>query len=649
MPGRFLKETLRLAVCVSALMAAAFADTGYEWPLELAPNLSSSFGEDRGSRFHMGIDLRTGGVTGKTVLAAADGHVSRVRCSAWGYGKAIYVQFDTGYSAVYGHLDDYYDELRDYVRRNQHARQSYNVDLTPKPGEFRVRRGQAIAKSGDSGSGPPHLHFEPRDPQGRPVNPRLLGMSWSDSTPPAPTKVLVCPDGPDSAVNGLAAPAVLALKTEGPGRFSCPPVRARGKIGFGVEYVDHEPDGLKLGAHRLRLLAGEATVFEVSHDRLSYDNHHNNAVAHHPFLGDLGRFKLLWRWPGNVCESYAAVPETGWWTVPEEGGELVLELVDFMGNRSVIVCPVLRDEDVPQDAPAGAANAARGDLEWRCMGDWLSFTARFPAAEAEPPLVEVTAGGAAARSVAFVRAGGVVFSGAVKFDGAGLRTVRVSHPRLAAWERSFDVAAREKPFTMSLDGGARLEIPERGVYGLLPVSATLDEGGKKGGNLGPVWRLWPENAPLDRPGRITLPLPDTIKHPEKAAVGRQTGSGWAWMQGSVKDGWIQAEISSFGAFSVVEDLSPPRLKEMLPEDGYAAESRRPRIRATVSDPESGVASWSLECGGQWLLAGYDADDGRIVWERDVDLPAGSQELVLRVTDGAGNTAEFRRKLAVPGL
>lgn len=648
MRGAQARTLLFLALCAVLTAPFAGADAGYEWPLELAPNLSSSFGEDRGSRFHMGIDLRTGGVTGKTVYAAADGHVSRVRCSAWGYGKAVYIQFDSGYSAVYGHLDDFYEELRDYVRRHQHERKSYNVDLTPAPGQFRVRRGQPIAKSGDTGSGPPHLHFEPRDPQGRPINPRLLGMSWSDNTPPTPTKILVTPAGPEDSVNGGAAPVALTLKAEGPGRYASPPVRARGNIGFGVEFVDHEPDGLKLGAHRLRLLDGENTVFEVRHDRLSYDNHHNNAVAHHPFMGDLGRFKLLWRWPGNVCESYAAVPGTGWWAVPDGGAELLLELVDFMGNRAEIRCPVLYDGDTPADAPAGAANTARGTLEWRCMGGWLSFTARFPGPEAEAPVIHVD-GAAGARSATFARAGDALFHAAEAFDSAGARRLRVSHPRLKDWELSFEVAARGAPLSLALDGGARLEIPQRGPYGFLPVSATMIEPTKAGALAvhGPAWRLWPEAAPLDQSARLSLPVPGSVRRPEKAAIARQTGSGWAWMNSEAKNGRLEARISAFGVYAVAEDLTPPRLREMAPEDGYIAESRRPRLRATVSDPESGVASWSLFCGGQWLLAGYDADDGRIVWERDTDLPPGRQELLLTVTDGAGNSAEFRRAIIVP--
>ena len=101
-----------------------------------------------------------------------------------------------------------------------------------------------------------------------------------------------------------------------------------------------------------------------------------------------------------------------------------------------------------------------------------------------------------------------------------------------------------------------------------------------------------------------------------------------------------------------EELAEALLREAPemppPEDGAVARDGRPRIVATVSDTGSGVAAWSLHCGDRWLLSAYDADDGRVVWERDEDLPPGAQTLTLRVEDGAGNRAEFTRNLVVGG-
>ena len=119
-----------------ALISAGFAggSTGeYAWPLSLDPQLTSSFAEYRTGRFHAGIDLRTAGV-GREVFAAGDGYVSRVRCSPYGYGKAVYLQLHDGNSAVYAHLSDFYPELAAFVRAEQHRKaDDHNQQQGPEP------------------------------------------------------------------------------------------------------------------------------------------------------------------------------------------------------------------------------------------------------------------------------------------------------------------------------------------------------------------------------------------------------------------------------------------------------------------------------------------------------------------------------------
>ena len=62
------------AIILTGLPAAAtHAVAG--WPVGYDVDLSSGFGDYRFGHFHFGIDIRTGGVTGKEVLAPVDGYV----------------------------------------------------------------------------------------------------------------------------------------------------------------------------------------------------------------------------------------------------------------------------------------------------------------------------------------------------------------------------------------------------------------------------------------------------------------------------------------------------------------------------------------------------------------------------------------------
>ena len=54
-------------------------------PLKIPLVLSGTFGELRNNHFHAGIDIKTKGQSGLKVYAIADGYVSRIKVSPWGY------------------------------------------------------------------------------------------------------------------------------------------------------------------------------------------------------------------------------------------------------------------------------------------------------------------------------------------------------------------------------------------------------------------------------------------------------------------------------------------------------------------------------------------------------------------------------------
>ena len=117
----------------------------------LSPWLSSSYGRrldpiTQRWMMHKGLDLA--GSIGMPIFAPADG---KVIWTGWrgGYGKTVVIDHGYGLQTHFAHLD------------------AYHVDA----GE-RVRRGDVIARMGNSGrSTGPHLHYEVRR-EGQPVDPR---------------------------------------------------------------------------------------------------------------------------------------------------------------------------------------------------------------------------------------------------------------------------------------------------------------------------------------------------------------------------------------------------------------------------------------------------------------------------------------------
>jgi len=93
----------------------------YTSPFDFNMLLSGTFGELRTNHFHAGIDIKTEGVEGQEVRAIADGYISRIKVSSWGYGKAIYLTHpQTGHTSVYAHLQKFSPKINELVRKEHY-------------------------------------------------------------------------------------------------------------------------------------------------------------------------------------------------------------------------------------------------------------------------------------------------------------------------------------------------------------------------------------------------------------------------------------------------------------------------------------------------------------------------------------------------
>ncbi len=155
-------------------------------PLDIPLVLSGTFAELRGNHFHGGIDIKTQGRSGLKVSAVADGYVSRISVSPYGYGNALYLWHPEGYTTVYGHLNAFYPELEQWIEEQLRDRGKNNGNLYPNANQFPVSRGQLVAFSGNTGgSFGPHLHFEIRDTKTEePLNPLEFGIQVKDTRKP---------------------------------------------------------------------------------------------------------------------------------------------------------------------------------------------------------------------------------------------------------------------------------------------------------------------------------------------------------------------------------------------------------------------------------------------------------------------------------
>jgi hypothetical protein len=155
-------------------------------PLGIPLVLSSNFGELRANHFHMGLDFKTNMKTGYKLYAIEDGWVSRVKVSTTGYGKVIYIDHPNGLTSVYAHCSEFKGSIDSLVRATQILEQNFVVEIFPEKNQLKVKRGEVIALSGNTGSSSgPHLHFEIRDTETEhALNPLKYGFQMADSKAP---------------------------------------------------------------------------------------------------------------------------------------------------------------------------------------------------------------------------------------------------------------------------------------------------------------------------------------------------------------------------------------------------------------------------------------------------------------------------------
>jgi hypothetical protein len=133
-------------------------------PMKIPLILSGNFCEMRSNHWHTGLDIKTQGVEGIPLYSVDEGVVSRIRVSPWGYGLAVYIDHPNGLTSVYAHMQSFSETIDSLVYSIQKESESYVIDEIVVDRKIKVKRGEFIGKSGNSGSSvAAHLHFEIRE------------------------------------------------------------------------------------------------------------------------------------------------------------------------------------------------------------------------------------------------------------------------------------------------------------------------------------------------------------------------------------------------------------------------------------------------------------------------------------------------------
>ncbi|GGD08173.1 M23 family metallopeptidase [Hyunsoonleella pacifica] len=313
-------------------------------PLDIPLVLSGTFAELRSNHFHSGIDIKTQQRTGLKVKASADGYVSRIKISHYGYGKALYITHKNGYTTVYAHLKSFAPEIENYIKAKQYQKESYEIELFPKNDELLVEKNSLIAYSGNSGgSGGPHLHFEIRDNAERPINPMLFGIEIKDSKLPTVTSIYAYPLDDSSSVKNSNSKQNLRLIPLKNGDYTVENIEAFGKIGFGITTWDRQDLAVnKNGVYNIQTFSNGSKNFELDFKRFTFDEtkHINQLIDYKQFKTSKQRVQKLFR-ENNPLSIYKDLYKEGVLTI-EDSTYVVykIKISDYKNNTAWVAIPI---------------------------------------------------------------------------------------------------------------------------------------------------------------------------------------------------------------------------------------------------------------------------------------------------------------------
>lgn len=568
------------------LLSKKFPQGYFVSPTDSTLKIAGNFGEIRPNHFHAGLDVKTAGREGLAIYAVADGYVSRIKISAFGYGKAVYITHPNGYVSVYAHLQRLYGKLAKYLEEEQYKAEKFEIEVFPDSNLLRVKQCDTIAISGNTGgSQSPHLHFEIRDAKTENAyNPFLFGYKIDDTIPPVISLLKIYPANDSSFVNGKNIPRKYSASGKR-GKYrllSAEKITVSGDIGFGIETTDYGniKEAGKLGAYSIELQVDGQKIYSHQLDEISFDESRyiNSHIDYTEEAKSNREVQKCFRDENNMLSIYQCVVNEGLYRFNDTLTHTVKFIVkDFFGNTSEL---------------------------------------NFKVKAKKPALRE-----------------------AERSKTVPLKRIKDST------SHHFNCSESNKFETENI----KVEIPSCALYSDIEFGYFMSKDTLPG-KFAPVHSVHRQDVPVHAMYSLSIktkPIPEKL-HSKAIAVLLDGNNNMTDQKGEYKNGWITTNTKYFGRFSVVLDTVPPSIKPYNIYFGKNM-SRAKTISVIVSDNLSGIKSYRATIDGKWILMEYEYKKSMLFYEFPSSSAGGNENVVgikkhifeIEVVDGRGNSRSYK--------
>ncbi len=573
-----------------------------------------------------------------------------------------------GRIAVYGHLSEFSKQITDYVEKNQYETKRYQQNLWPGPKEIPVARGEIVAKTGQTGAGPPHLHFEIRTGDNRPLNPMRFGFDIPDKITPTIKSVRLEPRQPNqlnvlpSRVDGGLTAKSYNLSGPSSARgITTTPVIA-GKVGVVIETSDAiSASRWTVSSYVCRLFVNDVLIASVRQDSIDYDDT-RLINLHRSFNGRPGiaeRPINLFLLPGNHLWHYGTMVNNGWLeldkTVMPGSNEVRVEVEDASGNTSVakfkvIARALIESSEQTNIPPASDGNGRKIEIEprtWERNGLIVALNhgiesraTYFADRQMTQPLVAMKVN--SETPVMWIPADAPLADTIwIESDGAAIPQPLGLHA----------VSSVRGGQVNSDDGRARVDFSAGDLYESAFFALAKDPLPSNGrSTVTPAYKLLPGVIPFAHTAKLTIDLKESPGGTNLAIYGyRPDRNSWSYEGADRNGAALSCDIGAPGIFAVLADSKEPVIQDVVPGRGVHTKDRRPWIRFSMYDDLSGIGSDAdvlMTIDGEWTLVEYDPDTRQAKARPRNALTPGEHKVNISVKDRAGNEQTFLRILHI---
>lgn len=588
-------------------------------------SLSGCFGDLRPNHFHAGWDIRTGGVEGVPIHAAADGYISRIKIARDGYGNAVYITHPNQLTTVYAHLREISGVWKEKLLAEQYALKKWEVDLTFAPGQFPIKQRDVIGLSGNTGSSAgPHLHFEIRDAEERVLDPALFGFSEvRDKLAPQIYKITLRCLSADARINGKFG-AIDFTPVFKNGVYQIPsPIRVVGKVGVEVLTYDRaETTPFKLGVQSLTLRKDNQEIYAFRFRRSRFDLKYDmNVHTDYDRMFRRGeRMHRLYVLPGNRMDHYRTSEEKGTFRITDRAlHDMQLEVGDSFQNSTKLNFAIQGDaqsaEITSSEIPVGGFPV----VEVKQNEQFLLITARGTHPQTRLANVEVQG----------------------KWLPVG-NPVRTPDHLQFIWDMANGVPTQvmvEKsiqPVPSIFVFHAGKKMLRSGQFSVHMQEALYDTAFLHLAAQGSRLMIHTDILPLKDYFRVQWEAPIMPSVPLSKQHVYFEGARKKFLGGEWKDQSISFQSRELGVFSLKADTVAPLVQPI--------KISNQEIRFKISDNLSGIRDFNCWVNEDWILMKYEYKNGQIWSERPNNSVIFQGQVRCRVTDQAGNEKMFQSKI-----